>query len=67
MIEDKIKNIDCQLFAIKLEVNSYYSNLQALSDNSYNKYLALKKEKGVLLKRKNRLDKLKKINDSILY
>lgn len=45
-IEDKIKNIDCQLFAIKLEVE--------LKDNLVDIYWTLKKEKGVLLKRKNR-------------
>ena len=63
-IEDQIKNIDAQLFAIKIEVNSYYNrNIQALTDKSW----VLKKEKGILLKRKNRFDKLKKINESNLY
>jgi hypothetical protein len=68
-IEDKIKNIDCQLFAIKLEVNSYYSltSNPPLTDNLVDKYWSLKKEKGILLKRKKRLDKLKKINESNLY
>ena len=69
-IEDKIISIDAKLFAIKLEVNTYYSrtvNLHSLTNDSYDKYWALKKEKGILLKRKNRLDKLKKINESNLY
>ena len=63
--EDKINNIDCQLFAIKIEVNSYYSSTvnPPLIDNLVDKYWALKKERVLLLKQKERKLKLEKINE----
>ena len=67
IIEDKIKNIDCQLFAIKLTINSNYGVSFNEFDIAYKTRYNLKLKKRNLLKQKERKQKLEKINESILY
>lgn len=60
-IENKIKQIDLERFAIKLHINSNYSNSKEIGD-LYDKSHNLRIQKINLLKQLERKEKLNRIN-----
>lgn len=64
-IEEQIQNNLTIRRIVKLEINSNYSTTGTCTNDLYDKYLELKKAYCILLGKKERKDKLNKINDSI--